>query len=67
MIKSLLGPSKRRRIAGMFANIAQLIGGAAFVSYFFKGGSWLMQIAALFGFLGSFIFAILFEPENGGS
>ena len=66
IVNRLLGAKKRIRLAGMFANFAQIVFGAGLVSYFFKEGTQWMRWIALVFFVIAFIGAIVVEPEEGG-
>jgi hypothetical protein len=66
-MNQILGVKKRSRIAGMFANFAQIVLGASFVSHFFKEGPRWMKIIALSLCTIFFVSAIIAEPENGGN
>ena len=61
-----LGDNRRRRLSGIFANSAQVMLGAIFISNFFKEGGKEIQIASVLVLVGCYLFAFFLEPETKG-
>ena len=57
--------NKRKRLSGIFANSAQVLLGAIFVSNFFKEGGGETRIASIAVLIGCYVCAFVFEPNNG--
>ncbi len=61
-----IGSNKRKRLSSIFANSAQVMLGAIFVSNFFREGGGSMQIASIIVLVLCYIFAFVLEPETNG-
>ena len=61
-----IGSNKRKRLSGIFANSAQVMLGAIFVSNFFRESGRDIRIASIIVLAACYIFAFVLEPETNG-